>query len=154
MKLNVFLSVLSVASAASYCPSRGTDDKAQLASWRQFVDKFYFKKDVYAAFEDHIDHNFIEHNPGALSGWTNRTSIAGLAGLITSANFTVINEAFYNNTGYIHFRQDVAGDPPTAIVDVFRFNGTCIVEHVCILLNIPSPKIAIDRAMLIPDPKL
>jgi len=136
MKLTYFLSILSIASAASFCPSRGAGEKEQLASWHQFVDKFYIKKDVPAAFEDHIDHNFIEHNPGALSGW-NKTNIAGLAGLIASANFTIFNQAFYNNTGYMHIRQDVAGDPPTAIADIFRFNGTCIVEHVRIYLNWP-----------------
>lgn len=128
MKLNVFLSILSIASAASYCPSRAADPAEQLSILNQFIQKFYINKDVPTAFADHFDRNYIEHNPNALSGW-NETNIAGLAGLIASSNFTIMHSALDNNAGYVHFRQDTSGSPPTAIVDVVRFNGSCIVEH-------------------------
>lgn len=29
----------------------------------------------------------------------------------------------------MHFREDVAGAPPTAVVDILKFEGTCVVEH-------------------------
>ncbi|TVY83533.1 hypothetical protein LSUE1_G002201 [Lachnellula suecica] len=128
MNFVLFLSLFSMASAASFCPSRAVDAKEQVDIWGLFVKKFYFDKEVQTAFADHIASDFIEHNPDALSGW-NQTNIAGLAGLISESNFTVMHDAFSNNTGYMHIRQDTSGAQPLAIADIFRFNGSCIVEH-------------------------
>ena len=130
MKLNLaFLaSFLSIASAEIFCPSKPAETKEQTDIFYQFVRKFYINKDVKTAFADHFDHTYIEHNPNASSGWTD-TSLDGLAGFIASANLTILHAGFYNNTGYVHFREDVAVAPPTAVVDILKFDGTCIVEH-------------------------
>ncbi|KAL5322982.1 hypothetical protein ACEPPN_007508 [Leptodophora sp. 'Broadleaf-Isolate-01'] len=130
MKLNLgmIISLLSVASAESFCPSRPAETKEQTDIFYQFVRKFYVNKDVKTAFADHFDHTYIEHNPNAGSGWT-ESSITGLADFVASANFSILHAGFYNNTGYVHFREDVAGAPPTAVVDILKFEGTCVVEH-------------------------
>ncbi len=128
LTLTTFLSLLSLSTAASFCPSRPSTTTEQTDIFYQFVRKFYLNKDVKTAFADHFDRNYTEHNPNASSGWT-EDSIGGLASFIASANFTIIHAGFYNNTGYVHFREDADGSPPTAVVDVLKFDGTCVVEH-------------------------
>lgn len=128
MKICSLLLVLPFASAASYCPSRAATPQEQTAIFREFIHKFYINRDVPSAFGDHFDRGIIEHNPNALSGW-NETSIGGLAGFIATTNFTILNSGFSDNRGYVHFREERADALPTAVVDVLRFNGSCIVEH-------------------------
>ncbi|KAK0114822.1 hypothetical protein ONS95_014302 [Cadophora gregata] len=130
MKLNLSLLVplVSTISAESFCPSKPAETAQQTDIFYQFVRKFYINKDVKTAFADHFDHAYIEHNPNASSGWTD-SSLDGLAGFIASANLTILHAGFYNNTGYVHFREEVSGSPPTAVVDILKFDGTCIVEH-------------------------
>jgi len=130
MQLRIFLSLLPFvsAAAASYCPSRAATPQEQLAIFREFIHKFYVNRDVPTAFGDHFDRNNIEHNPNALSGW-NETSIAGLAQFVATTNFTILNSGFADSRGYVHFKEERDGALPTAVVDVLRFNGSCIVEH-------------------------
>jgi len=128
MKVSISLLLLPFASAASYCPSRAATTQEQVAIFREFIHKFYINRDVPTAFGDHFDRNVIEHNPGSQSGW-NETSIAGLAGFVATTNFTILNSGFSDNRGYVHFREERDGALPTAVVDVLRFNGSCIVEH-------------------------
>jgi predicted SnoaL-like aldol condensation-catalyzing enzyme len=121
-------SLLAFASAASYCPSRAATDAEQLTILNEFVDKFYVKHNVTQALMDHIDVNYIEHDPNGLSGRQN--AINGLVNFIPLTNQTIMHKAMFNGVGWLHFREDAPGSPYTnAIVDVFRFNGTCIMEH-------------------------
>lgn len=130
MKLNILLqisSLLALGSASSYCPSTPANHSVQTKIFHEFVQKFYIDKDPKTAFLDHVDVNYIQHNPNALSGRDN--AIAFLEPLIPTTNMTLMHVAFMNNTGYAHFRQDAPGQLPDAIVDILRFNGSCIVEH-------------------------
>ncbi|CZT10629.1 uncharacterized protein RAG0_15047 [Rhynchosporium agropyri] len=130
MKLNflTLVCITSIASAESFCPSRAATNQEQIDIFYQFVRKFYIQKNVPLAFSDHFSRTYIEHNPAASSGW-NETSITGLAAFIAAAKLEIIHAGFYNNTGYVHFREDVEGAPPTAVVDILKFEGTCVVEH-------------------------
>ena len=42
---------------------------------------------------------------------------------------TVLRHAFENDTGFIHVRVDEEGHRPIALADIYRMNGTCVVEH-------------------------
>ena len=128
MKLNVVFSLLSVASATSYCPSRPATATEQISIWNEFVQKFYYAKNMKAAFNDHFSTSWIEHAPSAPPGTLNQT-IDALTGLVAISNFTVFHSTIYNNTGLVHLRQDTQGSAPVAIADIFQFNGSCIVEH-------------------------
>src|SRR6187402_3045660 len=112
MKFTVLLSLFSLASAASYCPSQPATSAEQTTIFYEFVQKFYLKKDVKGAFADHFDHNYTEHNPNALSGWQDG-SLEGLAGFISTTNISIIHAGFYNNTGYVHFKEERDATPPT-----------------------------------------
>ncbi|KAH0424958.1 hypothetical protein CcaCcLH18_11278 [Colletotrichum camelliae] len=140
--ISVALSIGALASAANLgscqptaanlpnCPSRPASPAEQRAIFNDFVNDFYVEKNTTKALLNHITENYIQHNPNVLSGRQN--SVDFLATLVTpeGVNMTIIHNNFDNNTGYIHYRLDVFGAPePTAIVDIFRFDGTCIVEH-------------------------
>ncbi|KAF8856679.1 hypothetical protein BDZ45DRAFT_745150 [Acephala macrosclerotiorum] len=132
MKLNIFLpifSVLSLGSAASYCPSTSVHEPAQKAIFFEFTTNFYLNKDAKGAFIDH-------HNPYALSG--RDIAITFFTALTPSINFTIMHAAFYNSTGWVHFRQDQTGVLPTAGVDILHMNGSCIVEHWDVLQERPA----------------
>jgi predicted SnoaL-like aldol condensation-catalyzing enzyme len=128
MMLNIFLSLLTVASATSYCPSRPANNTEQISIFHQFVQKFYLDKNIKAAFDDHFSPQWIEHSPDAPPGTLDQT-ISALTSLAAISNFTIIHAGFYNNTGYVHLRQDTNGTAPVAIADIFGFNGSCVVEH-------------------------
>jgi hypothetical protein len=138
MKLNIFLSIISVASAAKapYCPNYSVSSTEQVRIFNEFVGKFYYDKNIKAAFNDHFSPSWKEHAPTALPGTLNDT-IGALTGLAAITNFTVFHTAIHNNTGWVHIRQDTQGSAPEAIADIFQFgyngtvgdHGSCIVEH-------------------------
>lgn len=42
---------------------------------------------------------------------------------------TVLRHSFDNSIGFIHVRVDEAGEEPIALADIYRMEGTCLVEH-------------------------
>jgi predicted SnoaL-like aldol condensation-catalyzing enzyme len=127
MKLNIFLPLLSLASAATFCPSRPAETAEQLTIFYQFVQKFIINKDVKSAFTEHVDENCIQHNPNLLSG--RQKAIDALTPFVAMSNFTILHAGFYNNTGYIHYRVDTSGAKPTVAADIVRMEGSCIMDH-------------------------
>ncbi|KAE8448684.1 hypothetical protein EG329_008899 [Mollisiaceae sp. DMI_Dod_QoI] len=111
----------------SYCPPKPACEEEQAAIWNEFVDVLYIQKNVSAAFLTYVDVNYIQHNPFALSGRQN--AISALTVIWPTVNFTIMHNGFSKNIGYLHYRQDTAGQYPEAITDLLRFNGTCIMEH-------------------------
>ena len=70
--------------------------------------------------------DLIEHDPFDAQG--RDANAAKLSGIIPYANFEVLRQNFDSNIGLIHVR--VNEDPePIALADIYRMNGTCIVEH-------------------------
>lgn len=128
MKTNLLCYFFTAAAATSYCPPRPANHTEQLVIFHEFVQKFYVDKNVKAAFTDHFNQTYIEHNANAPLG-TLQDTITGLTGLFAISNFTIMHSTFSNSTGWVHFRQDTQGSEPEAIVDVLKFNGSCIVEH-------------------------
>ncbi|KAF5517513.1 hypothetical protein CGCA056_v011157 [Colletotrichum aenigma] len=140
--ISVVVSVFALASASklgSYhptaatlpnCPSRPASPAGQRAIFNDFVNDFYVERNTTKALLNHMTEDYIQHNPNVLSG--RQSSVDFLATLVTpeGVNMTIIHNNFDNNTGYILYHLDTLGAPePTAIVDIFRFDGTCIVEH-------------------------
>lgn len=41
----------------------------------------------------------------------------------------VLRHSFDNNIGFIHVRVNEAGEEPIALADIYRMEGTCLVEH-------------------------
>lgn len=71
-------------------------------------------------------------------GWENAAPGPQLCGMLTPwrpclvipfVPSTVLRQSFDNNIGFIHVRVDEANEEPIALADIYRMDGTCIVEH-------------------------
>ncbi|KAJ5716195.1 hypothetical protein N7493_008106 [Penicillium malachiteum] len=113
-------------SPESYCPGREVDEDEQGEIFMSFLATLYGEKNAGKAFETHVDLNIIEHDPNDTQ---NRDDIvARLSEILAFANFSVLASSFSNNIGLAHLRLNQ--DPePAALADIYRMEGTCIVEH-------------------------
>lgn len=109
-----------------YCPPRPATPAQQRAIFSTFVSKLYTDRNVTGAFQDHVAVNLVEHDPFDAQG--RDANAAKLSAIIPFAEFAVQRYIFDDNIGFIHLR--VEENPgPVALADIYRLNGTCIVEH-------------------------
>ena len=45
------------------------------------------------------------------------------------ADFTVLRSSFDNDVGFVHLKIVPATGEPIAVADIYRMQGSCIVEH-------------------------
>lgn len=108
------------------CPGRKADEKLQAQLFEQFSHTLYVERNISKAFETYVAFNIIEHDP--YDTQNRRDIIARLSQIIPSAKLTILSSSFGNNMGLIHLK--VAEHPePLALADIYRMDGTCIVEH-------------------------
>ncbi|KAI4130699.1 MAG: hypothetical protein LQ338_001600 [Usnochroma carphineum] len=111
-----------------YCPPRPASSAQQHAIFTAFVKTLYTDKNVTDAFENYIAVDLIEHDPFDEQG--RAANEAKLSHIIPFVPSTVLRQGFDNGTGFIHLRVDEDTEPqPIALADIYRMNGTCIVEH-------------------------
>lgn len=117
---------ISTCLQEPYCPGYEASERLQQDLFAQFTQTLYVEKNVSKAFETYVSSNIIEHDPDDTQD--RDATIARLSQIIPFANFTILRSSFGNNTGLIHLRVDQ--DPePVALADIYRMDGTCIVEH-------------------------
>jgi predicted SnoaL-like aldol condensation-catalyzing enzyme len=110
----------------SYCPGYEASEGLQRHLFTQFTQTLYGEKNVSKAFETYVSPNIIEHDPDDTQD--RDATIARLSQIIPFADFTILRSSFGNNTGLIHLKVDE--DPePVSLADIYRMDGTCIVEH-------------------------
>lgn len=144
MKQTYLLAALSVYATTSgatstenrsYCPPTPATPEVQQAIFNQFVYSFYTEKNLTAAYYDFVSTDYIQHNPAVLDGIP--ASLAFLLPIWPSQNLTILHQTFANNIGLVHYK-DVGFAPlPTAIADIYRMQGTCIMEHWDIIETLP-----------------
>lgn len=116
----------SNATSPPYCPPQHATPAQQRAIFFDFVTKLYTDKNPTLAFQDHVAEDLVEHDPFDAQG--RDANAAKLAAIIPYATFQVQRYFFADNFGFIHLR--VEENPgPVALADIYRFNGSCIVEH-------------------------
>ncbi|KAJ7692386.1 hypothetical protein B0H17DRAFT_934116 [Mycena rosella] len=93
-----------------------------------FVEEFYVKRDIPRAFS-HIAADYIQHNPFELDGITSSFNYLYPLFSNTSVTVQILHRVFEAPYGWLHYRVDGILEEPTAILDLFRFNGTCVQEH-------------------------
>jgi predicted SnoaL-like aldol condensation-catalyzing enzyme len=109
-----------------YCPGREVDERLQRDLFADFLKILYGEKNVSKAFETYVDPNIIEHDPE--DAQDRDAIVARLSQIIPFANLTILASNFNNNIGLAHVKVDE--DPePAALADIYRMEGTCIVEH-------------------------
>ncbi|MCJ1418198.1 hypothetical protein MMC32_004544 [Xylographa parallela] len=113
-------------STFSYCPPRPANEFFQRAIFTDFVNTLYGEKNVTKAFETYIAVSLIEHDPFDAQG--RAANEAKLSAIIPYASFEVLRHSFDADIGFIHVRVNEPPEP-IALADIYRMNGTCIVEH-------------------------
>ncbi|KAJ7037271.1 hypothetical protein C8F04DRAFT_999346 [Mycena alexandri] len=107
-----------------------------------FVEEFYVTRDIPRAFS-HIAADYIQHNPVELDGVTSSFDFLDPIFSNTSVTVQILHRVFEAPYGWLHYRVDGLLDEPTAILDLFRFNGTRVQEHWDVIqerpVNAPNP---------------
>jgi predicted SnoaL-like aldol condensation-catalyzing enzyme len=88
-----------------------------------FAQAFIYKKDISEAFK-YISKDYINHNPAAQNGSDSAWNI--LSPIWGSQNITPIKTAFIYPQSWLNYRTGSFGE----VVDRYRWEGGCIVEHV------------------------
>jgi predicted SnoaL-like aldol condensation-catalyzing enzyme len=88
-----------------------------------FAQAFIYKKDISEAFK-YISKDYINHNPAAQNGSDSAWNI--LSPIWGSQNITPIRTAFTYPQSWLNYRTGSFGE----VVDRYRWEGGCIVEHV------------------------
>jgi predicted SnoaL-like aldol condensation-catalyzing enzyme len=144
--LVALVSIQLAVAAEPNCPPRPASPEQQAKIFFQFVDTFVNKNDFVTALSNHVADTYIQHNPAALSG---REQTLGFfknmpKGKTPSRGVknTIINQGFTNNVGFVHYKMEMPGSPrPKAVVDLFRMDGTCVMEHWDVIQERPdNPK--------------
>ncbi|MCJ1317719.1 hypothetical protein MMC15_003045 [Xylographa vitiligo] len=113
-------------STFSYCPSKPANEFHQRSIFTEFVNTLYGEKNVTKAFETYIAVDLIEHDPFDAQG--RAANEAKLSAIIPYASFEVLRHSFDADVGFIHVKVDELPEP-IALADIYRMEGTCIVEH-------------------------
>ncbi|MCJ1485454.1 hypothetical protein MMC06_005628, partial [Schaereria dolodes] len=111
----------------SYCPSRPASEAYQRYIFTQFVNTLYGQENATLAFDKFVAVNLTEHDPFDAQG--RDANAAKLSHIIPYVPFVVLRQSFDNNIGFIHVRVNEVGEEPIALADIYRMDGTCIVEH-------------------------
>jgi predicted SnoaL-like aldol condensation-catalyzing enzyme len=129
---SLFTSLVAVlivgADPTPNCPPKPSTPQEQRQIFETFINSFYVKKNITEAFLNHVAEDYIQHNPNFQSG--RQVAMDGLKNYVPTLNITVAKIGLSDNTGWVLAKQVVAGKPSyTVVVDIFRMNGSCVVEH-------------------------
>jgi predicted SnoaL-like aldol condensation-catalyzing enzyme len=104
-----------------------------------FVELFYRRRDVRAAFERHVAPDYIQHNPGIADG--RDAAITALEPKFSSPGFsTDIKLVLVDGDHaaiHLHARR-APGERGGAVADLYRLAGGRIVEHWDVLQPVPE----------------
>ncbi|KAF4619581.1 hypothetical protein D9613_004827 [Agrocybe pediades] len=116
---------------------RGPDLQAkQQAALEDFAHLYVDLQDVQTAFDRWVPGQYIQHNPNAAQG--RDAAIAILTAGFADPQVTSTNKTAFAGQGFgaVHFKLTLNPSTSFAVVDMFRFQGTCIVEHWDVLQQI------------------
>ncbi|KAH8842267.1 hypothetical protein MCOR27_002271 [Pyricularia oryzae] len=108
---------------ATFCEKMNPPPSEEETATRfaEFADAFIFEKDIDAAFS-YIAPEYINHNPAAQNGAQFAYDL--LKPFWASQNITVLGTLYRHPQGWLNYRSAFG-----TIVDRYRWDGGCIVEH-------------------------
>lgn len=124
--------------SSGYCVIHRVPEWEQRKLFFDFTKEFYVTRNVSEAFKLYVADDYIQHNP--FEGQGAAASEQYLAPIFEdpAIGVTVLRQGFDNGTGWIHTRIDGYASLPVAIVDIFRFNGSCVQEHWDVIEELPA----------------
>lgn len=138
--INVFLGLVWLVCGAmaspTFCEPRVVSDWELGQIFQEYTTQFYITKNMTAAFE-YVSPEYIQHNP--FVGQGAETAYEVLSQIWPSLDIEIHHLALDSGIGWIHYRAQGPYYPvETAIVDVLRFNGSCVYEHWDVIWSLPS----------------
>jgi predicted SnoaL-like aldol condensation-catalyzing enzyme len=97
---------------------------------RDFVERFYARRDVVGAFAAYVAPGYIQHNPGLPDGPT--AAVAALAPMFAApgSRFDVKHVLVDGDLALVHLLgEGKPGGGAAAVADIYRLDGGKIVEH-------------------------
>lgn len=139
MKLLFAMTPLVAAIAANAepnCPPRLATRAQQKAIFEEAVQTIIVDGKYREGANKFYSVDYINHDPDVLSGRDN--SIRFLESLPEGVNITIANKAIEGNYAYVLQKVDLPGSPSLAWTDVWRLEGTCIMEHWSVYMSKPD----------------
>ena len=109
-----------------YCPPQPASAAEQEAIFEQFRYQFLIAKNLTRAYS-YVSEDFIQHNENIPNG--REGTVGYLAPFWAQVQDTILHTAYAEGFGWIHHASQSPGQPSSVIFDLYRFEGSCIVEH-------------------------
>ncbi|KAJ7510332.1 hypothetical protein B0H11DRAFT_1958552 [Mycena galericulata] len=110
------------------CTPQAVGPRRQQEIFNNFVNSLYVAKTVDEAYT-HFTENFTQHNPDVLDGLAASFDFVDPLFTNPAVAVEVLHQGFEAPIGWVHWRIDGFLPQPTAVVDVYLWGGSCIVEH-------------------------
>ncbi|KAJ7775466.1 hypothetical protein B0H16DRAFT_1879854 [Mycena metata] len=122
------------------CVQHPASPREQQKIFERYAELLYVKRTPDPAFV-YIASDEIQHNPYQLDGAA--ASFAAVNPIVTNCSYgvEVLQQAFQAPFGWVHWRLDGPFPTPTSVVDIYRFEGACIVEHWDTMQQVPTDAI-------------
>ncbi|KAF0331975.1 membrane protein [Colletotrichum asianum] len=126
MKINIAtfataFAALMTSAQAAYCPPRSASPSEQRLIFAEFYQKLCTDMNATQALIDHTAEDYIQQNP---------IVICHSFVIPETVKFNVTLSGIDGDLAFVYLRMDIVGEPrPRAVVDLLRFNGSCIQEH-------------------------
>ncbi|KXT14026.1 hypothetical protein AC579_10019 [Pseudocercospora musae] len=105
---------MNTTTNLTYCVIEAATTIEQATLFSEFVDLIWKEADMKTALVKHVSKDLIKHDCDAEGG------------LAPPGRTVVERVAFDGGAGWVH---SMSSEDMTAYVDIYRFEGTCIVEH-------------------------
>lgn len=137
MKRLTFLLLSGLALSSCQRVENETERNRRIMA--DFVETFYAKRDVEAAFMAHVAPDYIQHNPGIADG--RQPAIDALKPMFSrpGAQFEVKRVLVDGEFAAVHlFGRGDPSTPGAAVADFYRLKDGKVVEHWDVLQPMPS----------------
>ncbi|KAJ7898347.1 hypothetical protein B0H13DRAFT_2337522 [Mycena leptocephala] len=121
-------SIIRSSTNLTTCTPHPVSSAQQHEIFKALAKSWYTERNITQAFT-HVAANEIQHNPFLPDGAVSTFNFVNALFQNPAVTVEVLHQAFAAPIGWVHYRMDGLYAEPTAIVDVFRFDGACVVEH-------------------------
>ncbi|KAJ7751454.1 hypothetical protein B0H16DRAFT_1548533 [Mycena metata] len=130
----------SVNATLTTCVQHPASPPEQQEIFERYAELLYIKRTPTPAYV-YIASNEIQHNPNLLDGAAASFAIVNSIFTNSSNGVEVLQQTFQAPFGWVHWRLDGFYPTPASVVDIYRFEGACIVEHWDTIQQVPTDAI-------------
>ena len=132
----------SKQNLTSYCDPGHRVTRPRIRSiFDAFVEEFYFQRDFQGAVDTYVSPNLIQHNPQIANG--SQAQVNAVTAILANYDgpefqLALVDEERGYGVVYSRFQgKQGTGLPVTGVADVYRFEGSCMVEHWDVIEALP-----------------